>query len=59
MIINLTGQAGAGKTSIAKELIKILPNSINIDGDELREIIYNKDYSENGRRIIKRPTDIS
>ena len=50
MIINLTGQAGAGKTSISKELLKLIPNSINIDGDELREILNNKDYSETGRR---------
>jgi adenylylsulfate kinase len=50
MIINLTGQAGAGKTTIAKELKKILHNSIIIDGDELREIFINKDYSEEGRR---------
>jgi adenylylsulfate kinase len=50
MIINLTGQAGSGKTSIAKEITNILPKSINIDGDELREIFVNKDYSEAGRR---------
>jgi adenylylsulfate kinase-like enzyme len=50
MIINLTGQAGAGKTTLAKELLKLIPNSINIDGDELREMFSNKDYSENGRR---------
>ena len=50
MIINLTGQAGAGKTSISKELLKLISNSINIDGDELREILNNKDYSETGRR---------
>lgn len=50
MIINLTGQAGAGKTTIAKELLKVIPNSINIDGDELREIFKNKDYTEKGRR---------
>jgi adenylylsulfate kinase len=50
MIINLTGQAGAGKTTLAKELLKLIPNSINIDGDELREIFSNKDYSETGRR---------
>jgi len=50
MIINLTGQAGAGKTSIAKELCKSIPKSINIDGDELRDIFKNKDYSEQGRR---------
>lgn len=50
MIINLTGQAGAGKTTIAKELLKLIPKSINIDGDELRDIFKNKDYSETGRR---------
>ena len=50
MIINLTGQAGAGKTTIAQELLKIIPNSINIDGDNLRDILKNTDYSENGRR---------
>jgi adenylylsulfate kinase len=50
MIINLTGQAGAGKSTIARELYKILHNSIIIDGDELREIFVNKDYSEDGRR---------
>lgn len=50
MIINLTGQAGAGKTSIAKELCKLIPKSINIDGDELRFVLNNKDYSDIGRR---------
>jgi adenylylsulfate kinase len=50
MIVNLTGQAGAGKSTIARELEKILYNSIVIDGDELREIFVNKDYSEDGRR---------
>jgi adenylylsulfate kinase-like enzyme len=50
MIINLTGQAGAGKSTIARELEKILNNPIVIDGDELREIFVNKDYSEDGRR---------
>lgn len=50
MIINLTGQAGAGKTTIAKEILNLVTKSINIDGDELREIFVNKDYSEAGRR---------
>jgi cytidylate kinase len=50
MIVNLTGQAGAGKSTIAKELEKTLKNPIIIDGDELREIFVNKDYSEEGRR---------
>lgn len=50
MIINFTGQAGAGKTTLAKELANLLFNPIIIDGDELREIFKNKDYSEEGRR---------
>ena len=50
MIINITGQAGSGKTTIATELEKIIANPIIIDGDELREIFVNKDYSEEGRR---------
>jgi adenylylsulfate kinase len=50
MIVNLTGQAGAGKSTIARELEKLLYNSVVIDGDELREIFVNKDYSEEGRR---------
>ena len=50
MIVNLTGQAGAGKSTIARELEKLLYRSVVIDGDELREIFVNKDYSEEGRR---------
>ena len=51
MIYWFTGQPGAGKTSIAKSLIKKLPNNtFHVDGDDLREIFNNKDYSENGRR---------
>jgi adenylylsulfate kinase-like enzyme len=50
LIINITGQAGSGKTTIATELEKIIANPIIIDGDELREIFVNKDYSEEGRR---------
>lgn len=50
MIVNLTGQAGTGKSTIARELEKLLYNSVVIDGDELREIFVNKDYSEEGRR---------
>ena len=50
MIINITGQAGSGKTTIARELEKIVTNPIVIDGDELRELFVNTDYSEGGRR---------
>jgi adenylylsulfate kinase len=51
MIYWFTGQPGAGKTSIANSLMEKLPkNSFHVDGDDLREIFNNKDYSEMGRR---------
>lgn len=50
MIIHLIGQPGAGKSTIANEIKKSLRNPIIIDGDDLREIFKNKDYSEEGRR---------
>tara|TARA_Y100001935_G_C17291170_1_gene503412 strand:+ start:1465 stop:1926 length:462 start_codon:yes stop_codon:yes gene_type:complete len=55
MIIWLTGQPGSGKTTLANSIIKeIKLNSndikiINIDGDDLRSISKNKDYSKQGR----------
>lgn len=51
MIYWFTGQPGAGKTSIARSLMEKLPqNTFHVDGDDLREIFNNKDYSEAGRR---------
>jgi adenylylsulfate kinase len=52
MIIWLTGQPGAGKTTIAKEILRIKNSSdwFHIDGDDIRELFDNKDYSEQGRR---------
>jgi adenylylsulfate kinase len=52
MIIWLTGQPGAGKTTIAKEIVNLQSSAdwINIDGDDIRAIFDNKDYSEQGRR---------
>ena len=59
-MIWLTGISGAGKTSIAKALIKrfknSLPHLINVDGDEIR-MLYNNDlgYSrEDRKKQIKR-----
>ena len=53
MIIWLTGQPGAGKTTLAKSLIKRIDlgdKVFHLDGDDLRDILDNKDYSEKGRR---------
>jgi len=49
-IIWFTGQPGAGKTVLATELKQHLDNVFHIDGDDLRAIFDNKDYSEVGRR---------
>ena len=51
MIYWFTGQPGAGKTTLAKALIeKCSDNCIHIDGDELRDIFQNHDYSIKGRK---------
>jgi adenylylsulfate kinase-like enzyme len=55
MIIWLTGQPGSGKTTLANYLIGTLESEnthakiINLDGDDLRAINKNKDYSKEGR----------
>ena len=49
----LTGQPASGKTTLANLLIEELrkDNNIyfNIDGDDLRNLFQNKDYSKKGR----------
>lgn len=63
MIYWFTGQPASGKTTLAKHLISYLSNTekvIHIDGDDLRDIFQNKDYSETGRRKnIERAQDIA
>jgi adenylylsulfate kinase len=62
MIYWFTGQPSAGKTTLAKYLTEHFPNNkvIHIDGDDLRDIFKNKDYSVTGRRLnIKRAQDIA
>ena len=55
-VIWLTGQPGSGKTTLAnllKEKINLQDSSKNviiIDGDDLRNITTNKDYSKEGRK---------
>ena len=50
MIIWLTGQPGSGKTTICKRILWEKPGVFHIDGDDLRDLFENKDYSETGRR---------
>lgn len=62
MIFYIIGQPGSGKTTLALELMKETSTSktIHIDGDDLRLIFDNKDYSEQGRRRnIERAQDIA
>ena len=62
MIYYLVGQPHAGKTTLSKLLKEHLytQNVIQIDGDDIRDIFQNKDYSEEGRRKnIQRAQDIA
>lgn len=57
MVYWFTGQPGAGKTVLATKLKELLQtekrnwrkDAFHIDGDNLRELTMNKDYSEKGR----------
>lgn len=56
MIIVLFGQPHSGKTTLAKQF----PSYRTIDGDELRELFANKDYSKEGRiKNLNRASDIA
>ena len=49
MIFWFTGQPGSGKTTLGKALIEELGDGFHIDGDDLRGLSANADYSEQGR----------
>ena len=49
MIYWFTGQPCAGKTVLANLLKKEIPGAFRIDGDDMRELFSNKDYSIKGR----------
>ncbi len=49
MIFWFTGQPGSGKTTLGKALIEKLDDVFHIDGDDLRGLSANVDYSEQGR----------
>ena len=60
-IYYLIGQPGSGKTTIGKLLVKFLgEKTIQIDGDQMRLLFNNKDYTFEGRKInIQRSHDIA
>jgi adenylylsulfate kinase-like enzyme len=49
MIYWFTGQPSQGKTVLANLLHKEIPEAFRIDGDDIRELFTNKDYTINGR----------
>ena len=49
MIFWFTGQPGSGKTTLGKALLEKLGDVFHIDGDDLRGLSANVDYSEKGR----------
>lgn len=68
MIYLFTGQPGSGKTTLAKKLQFWLQTDkknwrksvFHIDGDQLRELFPNKDYSKEGReKNIQKAFDIA
>jgi adenylylsulfate kinase len=68
MIYLFTGQPGSGKTTLAKKLQMWLQTDkknwrksvFHIDGDQLRELFPNTDYSKEGReRNIQKAFDIA
>lgn len=59
MIVVLFGQPHCGKTTLATEILKKC-FAERIDGDDLREIFKNKDYSREGRvKNLNRASDIA
>lgn len=60
MIIVLFGQPTSGKSTIANYITENSFNFINIDGDYLRKIFQDKNYSREGRiRNLNRASDIA
>ena len=49
MIFWFTGQPGSGKTTLGNALLSNLNDAFHIDGDDLRGLSANVDYSEQGR----------
>jgi len=62
MIIVLFGQPHSGKTTLAKEILEYFDPfyTEHIDGDKLRELFANKDFSREGRiKNLNKASDIA
>lgn len=62
MIIVLFGQPNSGKTTLSDELFEYVDSETThcIDGDQLREIFQNKDFSREGRlKNLQKASDIA
>ena len=60
MIIVLFGQPHSGKTTLSERLEFENLYDIHIDGDKLREVFNNKDFSKEGRlRNLQKASDIA
>jgi len=59
MIIFIIGQPGSGKTTIGRELQRRI-GGVHLDGDDLRAIFHDIDYSVAGRnKNVQRAMDIA
>lgn len=60
MIIVLFGQPHSGKSTLANYIMVHTTTFVNIDGDKLRDLFANKDYSRDGRiKNLNRASDIA
>ena len=50
MIFILYGQSGSGKTELGRKISEYIGTDLVIDGDEIRDIFSNKNYSKVGRQ---------
>lgn len=48
MVIWITGKKGAGKTAVAYKLARAYPQSLVLDGDEMRQL-FPEDFTDIGR----------
>lgn len=51
MIVWLTGESGAGKTTLAKKFKKEFPFCLILDGDDMRDSISDEGFDRAGRRL--------